>query len=79
MKWPALTQREQRILGLAAVVAVVFLTVNVLPALADRYQDRNRRIEALRVDIGREQRLLDEQAQWRERRQQTEQREQAGH
>ncbi|MGM0632246.1 MAG: type II secretion system protein GspM [Pseudomonadota bacterium] len=76
MKWPALTQREQRILALGALVAFVFLAVNVWPALNGLYQDRDRRIEALRVEVEREQRLVDDRDQWRTRREQTEQRQQ---
>lgn len=68
MKRPALTQREQRILGLAIAVAVVFVLVNAWPVLSGLYQARGERIETLRDEIAREQRLADEEAEWRERR-----------
>ena len=40
-----LLQREKRILGLAAFVAVVFLLTNGVPALLDVFRSRNLQIE----------------------------------
>jgi len=72
MKPPSLTQREQRILVLAVAVAVVFVVVNAWPAVTALHQARGDRIEALRAGIEREQRLAEEEAQWRERRERIE-------
>lgn len=69
-----MTPREQRMAGLAAVVAVVFLLSSLWPAVTGWYQEREQRIETLRADIDRERRLAGEEEQWAQRRQQIEQR-----
>ncbi|MDO9477680.1 MAG: GspMb/PilO family protein [Pseudohongiella sp.] len=69
-----LLQREKRILGLAAFVAVVFLLTNGVPALLDVFRSRNLQIENLRADIDREQRLIDGADGWAQRRADAEQR-----
>ncbi|MDP3516110.1 MAG: GspMb/PilO family protein [Pseudohongiella sp.] len=69
-----LLQREKRILGLAAFVAVVFLLTNGVPALLDVFRSRNLQIENLRADIDREQRLIDGADDWAQRRADAEQR-----
>lgn len=74
MKWPSMTPREQRMAGLAALVAFVFLLSSAWPALTAMYQDRSQQIEALRADIERERRLADEESQWQERSDRLEQR-----
>jgi hypothetical protein len=69
-----LLQREKRILGLAAFVAVVFLLTNGVPALLDVFRSRNLQIENLRADIDREQRLIDGADDWAQRRADADQR-----
>lgn len=66
MRRPQLTQRERRILALAGLVAIVFLLVNVGPAVQNAYQEREERIRTLRQDIDREQRLAENEARWLE-------------
>lgn len=70
----SMTPREQRMAGLAAAVAFVFLLSSLWPAVTGWYQEREQRIETLRADIDREQRLAGEEEQWAQRRQQIEQR-----
>ncbi len=68
----SLTSREKNILRLGAAVAVVLLLSNGIPALTKVYQARADRIEQLRDEIAREQRLVDDTSVWRERRTQIE-------
>jgi hypothetical protein len=60
--------REKNILILAAVVAVIFAVSSGFPALRDLYQQRQENIEAVQIDISREQRLIEDMLVWRERR-----------
>ncbi|MEX1196421.1 MAG: type II secretion system protein GspM [Pseudohongiellaceae bacterium] len=69
-----MTAREQRMAGLAALVAAVFLLSSAWPALTAAYQSRGQQIEALRADIERERRLANEESQWQERRDRIEER-----
>jgi len=64
----SLSPREKNILRLGAAVAVVLLLSNGIPALTKLYQARADRIEQLRDEIAREQRLVDDSGVWRERR-----------
>lgn len=66
MRIPRLTQREWKILALAGLVAVVFLIVNVGPAVQGAYREREERILSLQQDIDREQRLVEDEARWLE-------------
>lgn len=63
-----LTTRERNILILAGTVALVFVMTQVFPALRGIYQQRADSIESVRLDIEREQRLIENTADWRERR-----------
>lgn len=69
-----LETREKRILGLALIVAVMFLFTNGLPALLSLYDSRSQQLEGLRADIDREQRLISSAADWSQRRADVEQR-----
>lgn len=63
-----LSKRERNILTMAAVVALVFATTSVLPAVQNFYQYRQSTIDSVQLDIEREQRLIQNTASWRERR-----------
>lgn len=69
MKAMEFTDREKRILLLAALVALAFVITRVLPMLQDVYQQRQENIDAVQLDIQREQRLIENTARWHERRQ----------
>jgi hypothetical protein len=60
--------RERNILLLAALVAAVFVLTQVLPAIQSFYASRQARIDDVQLDVAREQRLIEEQARWQERR-----------
>lgn len=62
------TTRERNILIMAAVVALVFISTSVFPAVKRSYLERQASIESVQLDIEREQRLIDNTASWRERR-----------
>lgn len=65
----ALTSREKNILRLALVLALLIGLSNGIPMVRDVYQERAERIERLRLDIAREQRLLEDTELWQQRRQ----------
>lgn len=65
----ALTSREKNILRLALVLALLIGLSNGIPVIRDVYQERAERIERLRLDIAREQRLLEDTELWQQRRQ----------
>lgn len=60
--------RERNILLLAGLVAAVFVFTQVFPAIQGFYASRQARIDDVQLDVAREQRLLEEQARWQERR-----------
>lgn len=60
--------RERNILIMAGVVALVFISTSVFPAVKRTYLERQASIESVQLDIEREQRLIDNTASWRERR-----------
>ena len=66
--------RERNILLLAGLVAIVFAASNGFPAVRALYQAREQNIENVQLDISREQRLIENTAQWRERRVEVEER-----
>lgn len=63
-----ISSREKNILMLAGAVALIFSISSVLPAINQAYQERQRNIEQVSLDIEREQRLIENTASWRERR-----------
>lgn len=63
-----LSSRERNILILAGAVLLVFVSTQVFPALRGVYQQRANNIENVRLDIEREQRLIENTASWRDRR-----------
>ena len=65
----SLTAREKNILRLALVLALLIALSNGIPVIRDAYQARAERIERLRLDIAREQRLLEDTTLWQQRRQ----------
>tara|TARA_R100001015_G_C4604700_1_gene159710 strand:+ start:506 stop:1105 length:600 start_codon:yes stop_codon:yes gene_type:complete len=65
----SLTSREKNILRLALVLALIIGLSNGIPLIREVYQERAERIERLRLDIAREQRLLEDTALWQQRRQ----------
>lgn len=66
-----LSAREQRILWLALLLAVLMLLSRGLPAISAHYQSTALRIDTLRADIEREQRLIDDAGLWQQRRAET--------
>jgi len=67
-----LSSRERNILLLTALVAVVFVLSSLLPALRGAYQRRQAEVEAVLLDVSREQRLIENSERWRERRDEVE-------
>lgn len=63
-----LTPREKNILRLALVLALIIALSNGIPVLRDLYSERAQTIEELRLDIAREQRLLEDTGLWQQRR-----------
>ena len=63
-----LTTRERNIVVMAGIVALVFISTSVFPAITRVYQARQANIERVQLDIEREQRLIANTASWRERR-----------
>lgn len=63
-----ISSREKNILILAGLVAVIFLATNLSPRIAGFYNERQDNIENIRLEIAREQRLIEETETWRERR-----------
>jgi hypothetical protein len=63
-----ISKREQNILVLAGIVAVVFAVSSVGPAVGAFYQERNNVIEDINLAIERERRLFDETITWRDRK-----------
>lgn len=64
----AISSREKNILLLAGLVALVFAITNISPAISGLYNERRESIESVRLDISREQRLIEETVRWRDRR-----------
>lgn len=62
------TKRERNILMLAGLVGVVFVITQIVPALQGMYQDRSDSIEDVLLAIDREERLIEDSIEWRERR-----------
>ena len=67
-----ISPRERNILILTALVVVAFALSSALPALRGLYQQRQAEIEAVRLDIAREQRLIENSERWRQRRDEVE-------
>ncbi|MBT3531481.1 MAG: hypothetical protein HOF74_14890 [Gammaproteobacteria bacterium] len=63
-----ISSRERNILILAGLVAAIFIATSIFPAIGDVYQGREDSLDSLRLDIEREQRLIANTADWRERR-----------
>ncbi|GJM12015.1 MAG: hypothetical protein DHS20C12_04180 [Pseudohongiella sp.] len=63
-----ISKRERNILMLAALVAVVFVFTSGWPAVKSVYAERQGNIESVEIDIAREQRLIENSTNWRERR-----------
>ncbi len=61
-------RRERNILILAAIVALVFIGTSGWPAVQSVYAQRQANIESVKIDIAREQNLIENTASWRERR-----------
>ncbi len=64
----AATKREKNILVLAALVAVVFVFAQLVPALQGIHERRQETIEEVLLAIIREERLIEDSLDWRERR-----------
>jgi len=63
-----ITSREKNILIIAGVVALLFASTRVIPAVVRIYDARQASIESVQLDIEREQRLIENTASWRDRR-----------
>jgi hypothetical protein len=68
LKFRQLTSREKNILRLALLFAVLMLLSNGVPAVRAVYAERSATIEQLRDAIAREQRLIEDQDLWEQRR-----------
>ena len=64
----AVSKREKNILMLAGLVALVFISTQVTPAVRGLYESREAEIEDVLLAITREERLIENSLQWRERR-----------
>ncbi len=62
------SKREKNVLILAALVAFVFLITQVAPAVQSMYERRETEIEDVLLAITREERLIENSMDWRERR-----------
>jgi len=69
-KFRQLTSREKNILRLALLFLLLMLLSNGVPALRAVYAERSAVIEQLRDDIAREQRLIEDEELWEQRREQ---------
>lgn len=67
-----MTNREKKILILAAAVGAVFILTQAYPAIKNNYVERSAQIQDIQTNIEREQRLLQESEVWSARREQTE-------
>jgi len=67
-----ISQREKNILMVAGIMAVVFFVYAGMPYVTAKYDARNEIIEDLRMQIRREQRLIEDTVVWRDRRLATE-------
>jgi hypothetical protein len=63
-----LTQREQKILSVAALIAVLMVLSYGVPALRAEHQQRAATIEQIKTDLERERRLIEDTELWYERR-----------
>lgn len=63
-----LTSREKNILRLALVFVVLMILTNGVPALRDLYVERSATLQQLRDEIAREQRLIEDEDLWNQRR-----------
>jgi len=63
-----LTSREKNILRLALVFVVLMILSNGVPALRELYAERSATIQQLRDEIAREQRLIQDEGLWDQRR-----------
>lgn len=64
----AISTREKNILVLAGLVAVTFILTNLSPRVGAFYNERQENIENVRLEMTREQRLIEETETWQERR-----------
>ncbi len=63
-----ISKRERNILLLAAVVALVFVSNYLFPAVRGIYEQRQANIDNVSIELAREQRLIEDTVRWRERR-----------
>ena len=63
-----ISSRERNILLLAAVVGLVFVATQVVPAVRGIYDQREADIEDVLLAIEREERLIEDSLAWRDRR-----------
>lgn len=66
-----MTNRERKILLLAAAIGVVFAITQGFPALQQKYAQNKAGLEQVQANIDRENRLLEDSDVWQERRLQT--------
>lgn len=66
-----MTNREKKILLLAAAIGAIFIINQAFPALRETYADRSAEIAEIKSRIDREQRLFSDSEQWQERREKT--------
>ena len=64
----AISKRERNILLLAGLVACVFVITQIVPTLQSMYESRGGTIEDVLLAISREERLIEDSLDWRDRR-----------
>jgi hypothetical protein len=64
----SVSTREKKILMLAGLVAIIFIGNSILPAIGSIYNEREKNIESIQLDIARERRLIEDTLRWRELR-----------
>ncbi len=67
-------KREKIIVYIAVIVAVIFVATTIFPSVQKTYRERQGNIEEVLLEIDREQRLIENTLNWRERRVEVEQR-----
>jgi hypothetical protein len=67
-KTMSVSTREKNILMLAGLVAIIFIGNSILPAIGSIYNEREKNIESIQLDIARERRLIEDTLRWRELR-----------
>lgn len=74
LRLPAFDAREKRLLAIALLVALLILAFRLWPAVQQGHQQRAAQLETLRLELDRDNRLLEETEHWQAEREGIEQR-----